>query len=277
MIRSCLSHHPSLSPPNRVKRPRNHDWRYIVGPQATELIRWLPLLRVAKQVVAERMAALANDKPLKMDMLGSFLAHGLTRDEAEGETLVQIIAGSDTTATAMRATLLHLLSNPTAYAALTHEVRTAAREGRISSPVTDAESRAKLPYLQAVVREGLRVWPPVAGLMSVTVPPGGDIIHGLQIPEGTEIGWAAYGVLHDAAVFGPDAAVFRPERWLDADPERLKAMLAQADFVFKYGKWQCLGKTIAQIELNKIFVEVRTSFGAMTLWCLMVALIDYND
>jgi len=211
---------------------------------------------VAKQVVKERLTAIANDKPLKMDMLGSFLAHGLTRDEAEGETLVQIIAGSDTTATAIRATLLHLLSNPTSYAALTREIRAAAREGRISEPVTDAESRARLPYLQAVVREGLRIWPPVAGLMSVTVPAGGEVMHGLRIPEGTEIGWAAYGVLHSKEVAGPDAELFRPERWLEADPERLKAMNAQTEMVFKYGKWQCLGKTIALIELNKVFVEV---------------------
>jgi cytochrome P450 len=193
-------------------------------------------------------------------MLGSFLAHGLTREEAEGETLVQIIAGSDTTATAMRMTMLFLMTNPACYGSLVHEVRQAAAENRISSPITDVQAKT-LPYLQAVIKEGLRAWPPVTGLMSVTVPRGGDVIHGMRIPEGTEIGWAAFGVLQDKGVFGRDADLFRPERWLEEkDPERLRAMNAQWEFVFKYGRWQCLGKTIALIELNKIFVEV-SRFG----------------
>jgi cytochrome P450 len=203
--------------------------------------------------VAER---LSSDKPTQRDMLGSFLSHGLTREEAEGEILVQIIAGSDTTATAIRTTMLYLMTSPSSYASLAKEVRAAAGSGAISSPIRDSEAR-RLPYLQAVIKEGLRVFPPVVGVMSTTVPKGGDIMHGLAIPEGTEIGWTAFGVLRSKAIFGPDADVFRPERWLEAGPEQLRNMTAQWELVFKYGKWQCLGKTIALIELNKIFFEVR--------------------
>lgn len=192
---------------------------------------------------------------MKKDMLASFLAHGLTQSEAEGETLVQILAGSDTTATAMRMTMLHLISSPTAYTALAEEVRAAAKEGRISSPITEAEAKT-LPFLQAVIKEGLRIWSPVSGLQSVTVPKGGVVIHGMHVPEGTDIGTAIFGVLHSKSVFGPDAELFRPERWLEADKERLKVMTSQLDLVFRYGKWQCLGKTVALIELNKVFVEV---------------------
>jgi cytochrome P450 len=46
-----------------------------------------------------------------------------------------------------------------------------------------------MPYLQAVIKEGLRIFPPVAGLMSKEVPPGGDAFNGLYIPEGTKIGY----------------------------------------------------------------------------------------
>jgi hypothetical protein len=152
-------------------------------------------------------------------------------------------------------TMLYLMGNPTAYGALVREIREADASGFISSPVRDVEARS-LPYLQAVLKEGLRVFPPVTGLMSVVVPPGGEVMHGMNIPAGTEIGWTAFGVLRSKGVFGPDADVFRPERWLDAHPDQHKAMTAQWELVFKYGKWQCLGKTVALLELNKVFVEV---------------------
>ncbi|OAA68396.1 benzoate 4-monooxygenase cytochrome p450 [Niveomyces insectorum RCEF 264] len=218
-------------------------------------------IAVAKQIVKER---LASDKPHRKDMLGSFLAHGLTREEAEGETLLQIIAGSDTTATAIRTTMLYLMSSPQSYHRLAQEVRTAAAAGRISSPVvTDAEART-LPYLQAVIREGLRVNPPVAGTMDVLVPEGGDVLCGYPVPAGTEVGCSEFGVQSLASVYGPDADVFRPERWLEAeadpDDERLKQMTSTLGLVFKYGKWQCLGKEVALIELNKVFVELLRRF-----------------
>lgn len=196
-------------------------------------------------------------------MLGSFLKHGLTREEAEGETLVQIIAGSDTTATAIRTTMLYLMASPHSYAALAGEVRGAAAGGRISSPITDAEAR-ELPYLQAVIKEGLRIHPPVAGLMSTVVPKGGDVIHGIAVPEGTEIGSSAFGVQYSKDVYGVDAEQFRPERWLEAKGQRLKDMTSTWELIFKYGKWQCLGRTVALIELNKVFVEV----GSSTSTCI---------
>ncbi|EEY14690.1 benzoate 4-monooxygenase cytochrome P450 [Verticillium alfalfae VaMs.102] len=171
----------------------------------------------------------------------------------------KVLAGSDTTATAMRMTMVYLMTTPTAYNALAKEVRDACDRSLLSVPVQDAEAR-RLPYLQATIREGLRVFPPVTGLMSVAVPRGGDVMHGMSIPEGTQIGWSAFGVLRSKAVFGPDADTFRPERWLEAGDEELKAMTAQWELVFKYGKWQCLGKTVALLDLNKIFVELLRRF-----------------
>ncbi|ERS98938.1 hypothetical protein HMPREF1624_04131 [Sporothrix schenckii ATCC 58251] len=222
-------------------------------------------IAVAKQIVGER---LASDQPKRRDMLGSFLAHGLTREEAEGETLLQIIAGSDTTATALRTTLLYLMSSPHSYRRLTDEVRAAAAAGRISSPVvTDAEAR-RLPYLQAVIKEGMRINPPVAGTMDVVVPEGGDVLCGFTVPAGTEVGCSEFGVQSLSSVFGPDADVFRPERWLEAEAEaaaaaaekegedRLKQMNNTWGLIFKAGKWQCLGKEVALVELNKVFVEL---------------------
>jgi len=59
-------------------------------------------------------------------------------------------------------------------------------------------------------------------------------------------------------IWGEDAEIFRPERWLEADETQLKLMNSVVELNFGSGKYQCLGKTIAFMELNKIFVEVST-------------------
>ncbi|KAK3944874.1 cytochrome P450 [Diplogelasinospora grovesii] len=222
-------------------------------PSEKDKVGFGRFIGVAKSVVAER---LASDDPYRKDMLGSFLAHGLTRVEAEGETLTQIIAGSDTTATAIRTTLLFLMTNPGCYAKLTGEIREADRKHVISEPITNVEAQTLLPYLQAVIKEGLRRFPPVTGTMNTEVPEGGAEICGYQVPAGTDVGWSAVAIQHSKVVYGEDAELFRPERWLEAKGEDLKNMTATLDMVFKYGKWQCLGKNVALIELNKIFVEL---------------------
>jgi cytochrome P450 len=118
-----------------------------------------------------------------------------------------------------------------------------------------------MPYLQAVIREGLRLYPPATGLLQKAVPRGGATLHGYQLPEGTQVGQSVGGFLRSKGLFGDDVNVFRPERWLEAAAAddggaRLKEMQAAVDLVFGFGKYQCLGKQIALTELNKVFVEV---------------------
>lgn len=67
------------------------------------------------------------------------------------------------------------------------EIDEGIADGRISSPITDAEAK-QLPYLQAIIKEGLRILPPVSGLMDKEVPPEGDTIDGYFVPGGTKIG-----------------------------------------------------------------------------------------
>jgi cytochrome P450 len=61
--------------------------------------------------------------------------------------LFQIIAGSDTTATAIRSTMLNLMTTPHAYFALQREIDEAAAKGRLSNPAKADEGR-QMPYLQ---------------------------------------------------------------------------------------------------------------------------------
>ena len=195
-------------------------------------------------------------------MLGSFIRHGLTKEEASGEALLQVVAGSDTSASTIRIVMLSILTNPAAYTRLQEEIDNSIAAGKVSSPIKDVEAR-RLPYLQAVIKEALRIMPPAAGAFFKTVPPGGDVINGRHIPAGTQIGSSPFGIHHSKKLFGADAEVFRPERWLEAEGEHMAQMTSTVDLVFHYGKYQCLGKTVALMEFNKIFVEVR--FGLKLL------------
>ena len=166
------------------------------------------------------------------------------------------LGGSDTTATAIRSVMLYVMTSPQVYITLQSEIDNAIRNGKISSPIVrDIEARA-LPYLQAVILEGLRMHPPAAGLLSKVVPPEGDTIGGVFVPGGTEIAVNTWSVMRNPDTFGQAPEIFRPERWLGISEEKYAEMSRVVDLIFGHGKYKCLGKTVAWLELNKVFVEV---------------------
>ncbi len=97
----------------------------------------------------------------------------------------------------------------------------------------------KLPYLDAVVMEGLRCFPPIPMSLPRYVPRGGRDVEGHYIPEGTIVSCQAYSVHRlDQRVF-PEPNIFNPERWLqrDGDAERRRLF-----FAFANGGRGCIGK-----------------------------------
>jgi len=168
------------------------------------------------------------------------------------------MAGSDTTANAIRLTLLALLTTPSALSRLQSEITYAISHNLISSPISNGEALS-LPYLQAVIYEGIRLYPPTNSTFDKQVPPGGTTLHNYYLPEGTQLANNTIHMMHSTETFGPDADVFRPERWVEmaeSDPVRYKEWIGIVDLIFGYGKYLCLGKALAMMELNKIFVEV---------------------
>ncbi|KAF5559669.1 cytochrome P450 monooxygenase [Fusarium phyllophilum] len=98
------------------------------------------VMAIAKKVAAEHFGPNAK---FQRDMIGSFVSRGLLQHEVESEILMQILAGADTTATAILATLLYIISNPRVVQAMRAEIDHA----KLSVPVvTDTEARA-MPYL----------------------------------------------------------------------------------------------------------------------------------
>ncbi|EOO03266.1 putative cytochrome p450 monooxygenase protein [Phaeoacremonium minimum UCRPA7] len=219
----------------------------LAGPKKTDKSGIGKLMAVAADIVSKRFGPDVKDQ---RDMLGAFVRNGLTQRECETEALFQVVAGSDTTATSVRATLLYTMTTPRVYTALQKEIDAA----KISTPITSDEG-LRLPYLQAVIYEGIRIWPPFTGLPFKEVPPQGDTINGRFIPGGTRIAPSNWSLMRQKSVFGQDTDVFRPERWLEVTEEQRCEMRHAVELVFGYGRWACAGKPIAFLELNKIFVE----------------------
>lgn len=112
-----------------------------------------------------------------------------------------------------------------------------------------------LPYLQACISEGLRVYPPVFQLRERQVPREGDCMHGYHIPGGTFVG--INGIASQRSpLYGNNLETFHPERWLIDDKIQLRKMQRNLELVFGYGASKCLGTNMANIELNKIVFEV---------------------
>jgi cytochrome P450 len=233
-------------------------------PNARNVIGIGTVMQLAQEAVQSRYGPGAA---VTRDMLGSFVAHGLSKEDAQGESVVQIIAGSDTSATAIRSTMLFIMTNPQVYARFQAEIDERVAAGLISSPITNDEAK-DFPYLQAIIREGIRMWPPATGLLP-KVSDKDQVVCGRRIPAGTNVAWAPFTIMRSKAVFGEDAGIFRPERWLDIPHDKWRQM--DQTVMLDFGspsRWECLGKNIAMIELNKTYVEVCTPASEnMTYLC----------
>jgi hypothetical protein len=170
-------------------------------------------------------------------------------------------AGSDTTAITLSAILYNLLRYPHTYKRLQDEIDTAAKEGRISDPVTFKEAQEQLPYLQAVVKEALRMHPATGLPMARTVPSSGTTICNHSIPAGATVGINAWVAGRNTSIFGPDAGRWRPERWLEIESSGRGGEVEKYSFSFGMGSRTCVGKNISLLEMSKLIPQLVRRFN----------------
>lgn len=161
-----------------------------------------------------------------------------------------MVAGSDTTAITLSAILYYLLKNPETFATLREEVDGLRGQGKTSQFITFKESQ-EMPYLQAVMKEALRMHPATGLPLERVVPAGGAEIGDKFFPEGTIVGMNSWVAHRDTSVFGPDANEFRPERWLSSDKEKLSVM-ERSWMPFGLGSRTCIGRHISLLETSKL-------------------------
>ncbi|KAL1621649.1 hypothetical protein SLS56_009119 [Neofusicoccum ribis] len=168
-----------------------------------------------------------------------------------------IAAGSDTTAISLRSILYYLLKHPQAHHKLVEELRS-----------TKFETFPSLPYMDAFVKEAMRLHPAVGMNMERVVPASGlELPDGAgRIQPGTIVGVNAWVIHRDPSVFGDRPDDFIPERWMQSKNEdvdhftaRIGAM-KRADLTFGYGSRTCIGKNIALLEIYKVLPSLLLSF-----------------
>ncbi|CDU25978.1 related to Benzoate 4-monooxygenase [Sporisorium scitamineum] len=201
--------------------------------------------------------------PSRPDMLTKFM-EARDPDTKEKYSMKQVLfsassvmsAGSDTTATSLTIFFGYLLDNPTCYAKLREEINEAVESGNLATPVKYAKG-SQLEYLQACIKEALRLSPPISMDLPRYVPQGGAIIgnNPHPIPTGTTVGISPYVLHRNTQAFGADAEIFRPERWLEGGEEGRKAM-ERFNMTFGGGSRACIGKNISLMELSKIIPEI---------------------
>ena len=133
----------------------------------------------------------------------------------------------------------------------------------LSSPsATESESilSAKLPYTTAFIKEVLRLHPPAATVRTI---PESETTFTLAMPHpvsiaGLRIYPSQYLIHHNPKIWGPDAHVFRPERWLD--DAYMAALPAGAYRPFERGPRNCIGQELAMLEGKIVLACVARGF-----------------
>ncbi|EPS94565.1 hypothetical protein FOMPIDRAFT_1054988 [Fomitopsis schrenkii] len=223
---------------------------FAVNPHAAQKLAAMSIMAVARR--------LANPEP-RPDMLQKLLdardenGEPLSPEELSAEAFVLIVAGSDTIANTTCGTTYFLARDRRVQAKLQAELDAALSS--VDSEVAPYDVVKDLPYLDAVIHEGQRLYSTVGAGLPREVPPGGATILGHHFKAGTTLSVPLYTLHRDESVWGPDAAEYRPERWIEASSEKKRAMM-DAFAPFSIGPRACLGRSLAIMQLHIIFATL---------------------
>lgn len=250
---------------NAVASGRQHPWVAVISESAfftslASLRRRVPLLKFVLPFVlprdlperAARHRAFTREKTLKRIELAEeldrpdFFQHLLSKggDQVPLEELIQqsntlIVAGSETTSNFLNVVSYHLLKDKRCMNELVREVRSTFQT---PADIT-ADRCSELTYLNAVVEEGLRIWPPVPFGQPRSSP--GAVVGGVYLPAGTTAAVDMWAVHHNPQ-YWKDPNSFRPERWIGDGLGDHKAAFNP----FLTGPRSCLGINLAYMEMR---------------------------
>jgi cytochrome P450 len=219
-----LSNHPEDQ--NKV------PWRWLLARRERTDELLYELIRRA------RRSGSAQDG--RKDVLATLLnardeqGEGLSDTDLRDELMTALAAGHETTATSLAWAVERLLANPKSYDSARDEVRALG-------PDPDPERLTALPYLDALIKEVLRMRPVVPLVGRVLMKP--YKLAGYDLPIGTSVGACIYLAQRNPEVY-PEPDAFRPERFLGVSPD------SSAWFPFGGGLRRCIGASFAQYEMK---------------------------
>ncbi|KAL5499108.1 hypothetical protein ACEPAH_1626 [Sanghuangporus vaninii] len=221
---------------------------YSVGKEAGEGLVGMAIAAVAKRLVfpTDRTDILSKLQQGK-DEEGKRLSN----EELTVEALAQLVAGSDTIS---KQVSIHssIKANPKVQLKLQKELDDALGVDSSDGPVPTYSQVKNLPYLEAVINEGMRLHSTIGLGLPRVVPEGGLTVCGKTFPEGTVLSVPMYTVHRDPEVWGADADVFRPERWFELDAVKLQ----KSFYPFSFGPRACVGRNLAMTELLLVISSI---------------------
>lgn len=221
----------------------------------------------------EMASSQGNDSVKQEDLLSRFIAEMKTDPENMTPKYLRdiilnfLIAGKDTTAGTLSWFIYMLCKHPSVQEKIAREVEESVRNdepanfAEFAGSLTDA-ALDKMQYLHATLTETLRLYPSVPRDSKVCFSDD-TLPDGFSIRKGDIVTYHPYAMGRMKYLWGDDAEMFRPERWIDADG------FFQPDSPFKFTAFQagpriCLGKEFAYRQM-KIFAAVLLRFFTFKL------------
>jgi cytochrome P450 len=209
-----------------------------------------------RAIVAEVIAARRADRSQGNDLLSRMIA---ARDEQgkpmpdsllSDEAVTMLLAGHETTALLLTFALMLVSQDPE----VEHKLLSELREQQVGAQPSAAEL-ARLPYLDAVLRETLRLYPPAYSIGREALED--TEIGGCTIPRGAQV-WLFQWSVHRDPRFYQQPEQFRPERWLS--PE-ISALPRFAYFPFGGGPRICPGAHFSLVEAKVVLAMLLPRFS----------------
>ncbi|EHK24213.1 uncharacterized protein TRIVIDRAFT_61018 [Trichoderma virens Gv29-8] len=248
MVRTLKEASVQAALPNFINSLRKKSWRRY--EKDTAFMR-----KLCQDIIDKRKSQTDTDSH---DLLAALLrgrdpktGEGLSDDSIIDNMLTFLIAGHETTSGLLSFAMYYLLANPQTMEKARQEVDEVSQ----GSPIA-VEHLSKLPYLNAVLKETLRLQPTAPGF--ILSSPKDEIIGGKYlIPANIPIGVLLHMVHLDKAVYGEDAAEFKPERMLD---ENFNKLPPNSWKPFGNGMRGCIGRAFATQEALLIVAMLLQSF-----------------
>ncbi|XP_076857893.1 cytochrome P450 [Brachyhypopomus gauderio] len=217
-------------------------WKHFVAV-------WDHLFKVADDLVQKKIAEIDEKVEQGLPVDGEYLTHLLiskqmSPTEVLGSITELLLAGVDTTSNTISWALYHLAREPEIQERLHEEVVSVCPGDKVPS----SEDLSKMPWLKAIIRETLRLYPVVPGNARVTAE-SEIVVGGYIFPKNTLFHLCHYAVSYDERIF-PEPHAFLPHRWL-----REQKQLGHHPFgsvPFGFGIRACLGRRVAELEMNLI-------------------------
>ncbi|KAI0332868.1 cytochrome P450 [Cubamyces sp. BRFM 1775] len=251
----------------------------------------------ARQILQQKKEMLQKGDKMMMQELGEgkdlmsiLMQHNaksgdissFSEEDLVGQMSLLLLQATDTTSTTLVRIIQQLAIRPDAQARIREELVEATSAAGRTLQDLDFDAFTRLPFMDAVIRETVRmqVWhsrypgfyltsrvseeDTVLPLSAPIQGANGQFVHELEVPAGTTVWLNIFGVNRDPTIWGPDAAEWKPERWLSPLPASVTDAHVPSVFAntmtFVAGPRSCIGYNFALTEIRVVLSHLLLAF-----------------